>query len=90
MSDIEDMLTDNLKVYSIWKCAFCKPIQERSHEAAVLQAESMGWDIEKNEVAGWYMNPPACPYNYVKIDGRNSSPHRSTSVISDTFTDAYR
>jgi len=54
-------------MYSILKCAFCKPIEKRSYEAALLEAESMGWDVKCMGVARQYMNPPTCPYNYVKI-----------------------
>jgi hypothetical protein len=57
-------------MYSIWKCAFCKPIEKRSYEAALLEAERMGWDAKRLGVTAQYMNPTTCPYNYVRIDDK--------------------
>lgn len=44
------------EVYSIWRCAFCKPIKTKpivGHRTAVEN-----------------MNPSICPYNYVRINNR--------------------
>jgi hypothetical protein len=56
------------EVYSIWKCAFCKPIKKRPYKEALAEAKQQGWDIEKMGSAGQNMNPLTCPYTYVRID----------------------
>jgi hypothetical protein len=58
------------EVYSIWQCAFCKPLKQQSYKEALLDAKSRGWDVDKMGTAGPNVNPPTCPFNYIKIDGQ--------------------
>jgi hypothetical protein len=48
------------EVYSISRCAFCKPLKKRSYKEALLDAKSRGWDIDKLGVAGRNVNPSVC------------------------------
>lgn len=75
-------------MYSIRKCAFCKPIEKRSYEAALLEAESMGWDTKCMGMVGLYMNPATCPYNYVRIDDKIYK--RDNGNIFDDCVPPYR
>jgi hypothetical protein len=54
------------EVYSIWKCALCKPVKTRSYRAALVEAKKGG--SERTGIAQ-NVNPTICPYNYVKIEG---------------------
>ena len=62
---IDDGEITQRKNNSIWRCAYCKPLEERSYESALLEEESKGWDF----TTGRYVNPTTCPYTHVKIDG---------------------
>lgn len=73
------------EVYSISRCAFCKPLKKRSYKEALLDAKSRGWDIDKLGVAGRNVNPSVCPFKYIKISGQVYQ--RNTGNIYDDECD---
>lgn len=76
------------EVYSIWHCAFCKPLRKRSYDEALVEAKSRGWDVDKMGSAGQNVNPPTCPFNYIKIDGQVYK--RDTGNIFDNMEEYFK
>lgn len=59
--------------YCVNRCALCKPLKTRSQKAAILEAKLWGLDderIKKYGTRGRYLNPLACSYEYVRIEGK--------------------
>lgn len=74
--------------WSVWRCAFCKPLKERSYKEDEAQAKREGRNVEDMGTRGQNLNPPTCPYNYVKI-GKQIYKRDSGNVHDDYTDDIY-